>query len=52
MTGRDRLPEDWNGNVGRAVGKKEKIKTLNAYLDPLQQIDTVLPYVQLKRCKY
>ncbi|MBC7713965.1 MAG: site-specific integrase, partial [Rhizobacter sp.] len=36
-TGRDCLPGDWNGNVGRAVGKKEKIKTLNAYLDTLQQ---------------
>jgi site-specific recombinase XerD len=35
-TGRDCPPEEWNGNLGRAVGKKESIKSLNAYLDTLQ----------------
>lgn len=35
-TGRDCPPEEWNGNLGRAIGKKERIKALNAYLDTLQ----------------
>nr|WP_294897148.1 site-specific integrase [uncultured Pedobacter sp.] len=36
-TGRDCLPDEWNGSLGRGVGKKERIKTLNAYLDTVQQ---------------
>ncbi len=36
-TGRDCLPHEWNGSVGRGIGKKERIKTLNAYLDTVQQ---------------
>ncbi len=29
-------PLKWNSNAGRAIGTKEEIKTLNAYLDTLQ----------------
>jgi len=35
--GRDCLPEEWNGGLGRAIDKKEKCKALDAYLDTLQQ---------------
>ncbi|OAQ38985.1 recombinase [Pedobacter psychrophilus] len=36
-TGRDCLPEEWSSGLGRGHGKKERIKTLNSYLDTLQQ---------------
>lgn len=29
-------PEKWNGKANRAIGNKEDIKALNAYLDMLQ----------------
>ena len=35
-TGRSCNPTAWNINSGRCVGKKEEIKSLNAYLDNLQ----------------
>lgn len=34
--GRDCLPEKWNSQVGLALGTKENIKVLNAYLSILQ----------------
>lgn len=35
-TGRKIEPERWNANSGRAIGAKEEIKALNAFLDTLQ----------------
>ncbi|MFD2872871.1 Arm DNA-binding domain-containing protein [Mucilaginibacter ximonensis] len=35
-TGKTCEPSRWNVQVGRAIGTKEDIRTLNAYLDTLQ----------------
>src|SRR4051812_42935265 len=35
-TGRSCDPEIWNSYAGRALGNKEDIRVLNAYLDSLQ----------------
>lgn len=32
-SGRECLPANWNGNLGRFRGIKEEIKSFNAYLD-------------------
>jgi len=35
-TNRECEPEKWNSHSGRAIGTKENIKSLNAFLDNLQ----------------
>ncbi len=47
-TGQVCLPDEWNNSVGRGTGKKEKIRTLNAYLDTLQQRIKIAHHVLLE----
>jgi hypothetical protein len=39
--GRECDPTKWNSQAGRAIGTKEEIKSLNNYLDSLQQLCAV-----------
>ncbi|WP_367268582.1 Arm DNA-binding domain-containing protein [uncultured Pedobacter sp.] len=49
--GRECESDKWNNSAGRAIGKKEDVRSLNSYLDSLQSKMRMAHQALLDSCK-